>query len=205
MSVCAWGLSLVDAAGGECRPFFYFLIWRGDTISRESRVNNEIRAREVRVIDANGEQLGILSVRDALRLAGERQLDLVEVAPNAVPPVCRIMDYGKHKYEQSKREKVAKKKQRVITIKEVRMSPKIDEHDFDVKVRAAERFLKAGDKVKVSVRFRGREIVHADLAKAKLAQLADLLKEIGTVERLPKLEGRQMIAVLAPKTDGTKE
>jgi len=184
---------------------FYFLIWRGDTISRESRVNHEIRAREVRVIDANGEQIGIMSVRDALRLATERQLDLVEVAPNANPPVCRIMDYGKHKYEQSKREKLARKKQKVITIKEVRMSPKIDEHDFDVKVRAAERFLKAGDKVKVSVRFRGREIVHADLAKAKLTQLAELLKDIGTVERLPKLEGRQMIAVLAPKTDGTKE
>lgn len=185
--------------------FFIFVIWRGDTISRESRVNDEIRAREVRVVDADGEQLGIMNIRDALRVAGERQLDLVEVAPNAKPPVCRIMDYGKHRYEQSKRDKIAKKKQKVISIKEVRMSPKIDDHDFDVKVRAAERFLKAGDKVKVSVRFRGREIVHADLAKTKLTELANLLKEIGTVERLPKLEGRQMIAVLAPKTDGTKE
>ncbi|NLM54398.1 MAG: translation initiation factor IF-3 [Firmicutes bacterium] len=198
--------TIFGGCSGWLRPsVFYFVIWRGDTISRESRVNNEIRAREVRVIDANGEQLGIMSIRDALRLAGEHQLDLVEVAPNANPPVCRIMDYGKHKYEQSKRDKIAKKKQKVITIKEVRMSPKIDEHDFDVKVRAAERFLKAGDKVKVSVRFRGREIVHADLAKTKLTQLTDLLKDIGTVERLPKLEGRQMIAVLAPKTDGTKE
>src|SRR5690554_1807831 len=178
--------------------FFIFVIWRGDTISRESRVNDEIRAREVRVVDADGEQLGIMNIRDALRVAGERQLDLVEVAPIAKPPVCRIMDYGKHRYEQSKRDKIAKKKQKVISIKEVRMSPKIDDHDFDVKVRAAERFLKAGDKVKVSVRFRGREIVHADLAKTKLTELANLLKEIGTVERLPKLEGRQMIAVLAP-------
>ena len=156
-------------------------------------MNDAIRAREVRVIDADGEQLGIMNVRDALRLAEERELDLVEVAPNAKPPVCRIMDYGKHRYEQSKREKLARKKQKVITVKEVRMSPKIDDHDFDVKVRAAERFLKAGDKVKVSVRFRGREIVHADLAKSKLTELAELLKDIGTVERMPKLEGRQMI------------
>jgi translation initiation factor IF-3 len=169
-------------------------------------VNDAIRAKEVRVIDADGEQLGIMSVRDALRIAEERELDLVEVAPNAKPPVCRIMDYGKHRYEQSKREKLARKKQKVVTVKEVRMSPKIDDHDFEVKVRAAERFLKAGDKVKVSVRFRGREIVHADLAKSKLTELAELLKDIGTVERLPKLEGRQMITVLAPKTENnTKE
>ena len=125
----------------------------------------------------------------------------MEVAPNAKPPVCRIMDYGKHRYEQSKRDKAAKKKQKVVNVKEIRMSPKIDEHDFDVKLRAAERFLKSGDKVKVSVRFRGREIVHSDLAKGKLDDLANQLEEIAVVERPPKLEGRQMIAVLAPRTD----
>lgn len=175
--------------------------WRGDTISKEIRVNSDIRAREVRVVDANGDQLGIMSAREALAIAGERGLDLVEVAPNAKPPVCRIMDYGKHRYEQSKRDKAAKKKQKVVNVKEIRMSPKIDDHDFEVKLRAAERFLKSGDKVKVSVRFRGREIVHSDLAKEKLDDLANQLKEVAVVERPPKLEGRQMIAVLAPRTD----
>jgi translation initiation factor IF-3 len=167
-------------------------------------VNEGIRAREVRVVDANGDQLGIMSAREALIMAGERGLDLVEVAPNAKPPVCRIMDYGKHRYEQSKRDKAAKKKQKIVNIKEIRMSPKIDEHDFEVKLKAADRFLKAGDKVKVSVRFRGREIVHADLAKTKLENLATQLKEIAVVERPPKLEGRQMIAVLAPRTESQK-
>lgn len=185
--------------------FCYFNLLRGDTISRELRVNNEIRAREVRVVDVNGDQLGIMSARDALNVAGDRGLDLVEVAPNAKPPVCRIMDYGKHRYEQSKREKAARRKQKVINVKEVRMSPKIADHDFQVKSRAAEKFLQAGDKVKVSIRFRGREIVHSDLARAKLEQLADQLKEVAVVERPPKLEGRQMISVLAPRTDVDKD
>jgi len=167
-------------------------------------VNDAIRAREVRVVDANGDQLGIMSARDALNVASDRGLDLVEVAPNAKPPVCRVMDYGKHRYEQSKRDKAAKKKQKITTIKEIRMSPKIDDHDFDVKFKAAERFLKSGDKVKVSVRFRGREIVHSDLAKTKLDKLATQLKDIALVERPPKLEGRHMIAVLAPRTDSQK-
>lgn len=187
------------------RFFVISTYWRGDTISRELRVNNEIRAREVRVVDVNGDQLGIMSARDALNVAGDRGLDLVEVAPNAKPPVCRIMDYGKHRYEQSKREKAARRKQKVINVKEVRMSPKIADHDFQVKSRAAEKFLQAGDKVKVSIRFRGREIVHSDLARAKLEQLADQLKEVAVVERPPKLEGRQMISVLAPRTDVDKD
>lgn len=177
------------------------IYWRGDTISRELRVNNDIRAREVRVVDANGDQLGIMSARDALNVAADRRLDLVEVAPNAKPPVCRIMDYGKHRYEQSKRDKLARKRQRVVTTKEIRMSPKIDNHDLAVKYRAAERFLKSGDKVKMSVRFRGREIVHSNLAREKLDNLANQLKEIAMVERPPKLEGRHMISVLAPRTD----
>lgn len=155
-------------------------------------------------MDANGDQLGIMSAREALGVAGERGLDLVEVAPNAKPPVCRIMDYGKHRYEQSKRDKAAKKKQKVVNTKEIRMSPKIDDHDFDVKTRQAERFIKAGDKVKVSVRFRGREIVHSDLAKSKLESLATQLNDIAMVERPPKLEGRHMIAVIAPRTESQK-
>jgi translation initiation factor IF-3 len=168
-------------------------------------VNDLIRAREVRVVDANGDQLGIMSAREALGIAGDRGMDLVEVAPNAKPPVCRIMDYGKHRYEQSKRDKAAKKKQKVVNIKEIRMSPKIDEHDFEVKLKAAERFLKSGDKVKVTVRFRGREIVHSNLARTKLDSLATQLKEVAVVERPPKLEGRQMIAVLAPRTDTSQK
>jgi len=184
--------------------FLHLYDWRGDTISKDLRVNEGIRAREVRVVDTNGVQLGIMSVREALNIAAERGLDLVEVAPNARPPVCRIMDYGKHRYEQSKRDKAAKKKQKIVNVKEIRMSPKIDEHDFEVKLRAADRFLKSGDKVKVAVRFRGREIVHADLAKTKLDNLAAQLKDIAIVERPPKLEGRQMIAVLAPRSDGQK-
>lgn len=174
-------------------------------ISNESRINEGIRAREIRVIDDKGEQLGVMTVSEGIRIASERGLDLVEVAPNAKPVVCRIMNYGKHKYEQQKRDKMAKRKQRVINIKEVRMSPKIDEHDFNVKVRQAERFLKAGDKVKVSVRFRGREIVHTDIAKEKLIELANNVKELGDPERVPKLEGRNMIMVLVPKTESAKD
>jgi len=179
--------------------------WRGDTISKELRVNNAIRARQVRLVDANGDQLGVMSVREALDVAAERRMDLVEVAPNARPPVCRIMDYGKYRYEQSKRDRAARRRQRVINVKEIRMSPKIEEHDFDVKFRAAERFLKAGDKVKVSVRFRGREIVHSDLAKEKLDTLAEQLQDVAAVERPPKLEGRQMIAVLVPKSESNQK
>ena len=151
------------------------------------------------MIGADGQQLGIMAPRDALRLAAESGVDLVEVAPNAKPPVCRIMDYGKYKYEQAKKEREARKKQRVITVKEVRMTPKTDEHDFQVKARNAEKFLKNGDKVKVTVRFRGREIVHASLAKEQLERMAELVKEVAVIERAPKLEGRNMIMILAPK------
>lgn len=136
--------------------------------------------------------------------AQERDLDLVEVAPNARPPVCRIMDYGKFRYEQSKREREARRRQRVFTLKEVRMSPKIDTHDLQIKLRQAERFLQDGDKVKLTVRFRGREIVHADMARQKLTELANELGELATVERAPRLEGRHMIMILAPATQDTK-
>jgi len=163
------------------------------------RINEEIRAREIRVVSADGEQLGIMSVKDALKAAAEKDLDLVEVAPNAKPPVCRIMDYGKYRYEQSKREREARKKQRIIEIKEIRMTPKIETHDFQVKVKAAEKFLKDGDKVKAIIRFRGREIVHADLGKSLLMQLYESVRDHAILEREPKIEGKNMIMILAGK------
>lgn len=153
------------------------------------------------MVDENGEQLGILPIREALRVAAERNSDLVEVAPTARPPVCRIMDYGRFKYEQSKREREARKKQHVVSVKEVRMTPKIEDHDFGVKVKNAEKFLREGDKVKVSVRFRGREIVHTDIARKLLLDMAQSLSSVATAEREPKVEGRNMIMILAPKQE----
>lgn len=165
------------------------------------RINEEIRAREIRVVSPEGEQLGIMSARDGLKLAQEKELDLVEVAPTAKPPVCRIMDFGKYKYEQSKKEHEAKRKQKVMAMKEVRMTPKIEDHDFQVKARSTEKFLKGGDKVKVSIRFRGREIVHANLAREIMGQLAGQMKDFSTIEREARVEGRNMIMILAPKQD----
>jgi translation initiation factor IF-3 len=155
----------------------------------------------VRVTDNEGNQLGIMPVREALRLAEEKQLDLVEIAPQAKPPVCRIMDIGKHKYEQSKREKEVKKKQKIISVKEVKLRPNIEDHDFDVKAKNAIRFLKDGDKVKATIIFRGREVVHPNLGQVLLKRLAELVKDISIVERQPKLEGKNMIMILAPKQD----
>lgn len=167
-------------------------------ISKDVRINEDIRAREVRVVDAESNQLGIMPLREALRLAEEKQLDLVEVAAQAKPPVCRIMDYGKHKYEQSKREKEARKKQKIINVKEIKFRPNIDDHDFDVKVRNAVRFLKDGDKVKATIMFRGRQIVHTQLGQQLLKRLAEVVKDYATVERQPKLEGKNMIMILVP-------
>ena len=152
-------------------------------------------------MDDNGEQLGIMALRDALRAAAERNLDLVEVAPTARPPVCRIMDFGRFKYEQSKRDREARKKQHIVSIKEVRMTPKIEDHDFEVKVKNAEKFLREGNKVKVSVRFRGREIVHTDIAQRLLREMAATLSAVSSMEREPKVEGRNMIMILSPKQD----
>lgn len=168
-------------------------------ISKGFQVNEEIRAREVRVISETGEQLGIMHVRDALRLAQEKNLDLVKVAAAANPPVCRIMDYGRFKYEQSKHEREARKKQKIITIKEVRMTPTIEDHDLATKIKACIRFLEEGDKVKATVRFRGREIAHSNLGKQALDKLAAGIAEVGVVEREARMEGRNMIMILAPK------
>ena len=163
------------------------------------RINEEIRAREVRVITADGEQLGIMSGRAAQQLAVERHLDLVEIAPTAKPPVCKIMDYGKFRYEQQKREKEARKKQKTFDIKEVKLRPGIEDHDFNVKYKNAVRFLEDGDKVKVTIMFRDRELSHPELGEVLLNKMAEQLKEIAVVERVPKLEGKNMIMIVAPK------
>ncbi|MCL6454402.1 MAG: translation initiation factor IF-3 [Alicyclobacillus sp.] len=169
-------------------------------MSKDSfQVNDGIRAREVRVIDEDGSQLGIMSLRDARRIAEEKNLDLVNVAPTAKPPVCRVMDYGKFKYEQSKKEKEARKNQRVIELKEIRMTPNIDEHDFQVKLKNVVKFLSEGDKVKITVRFRGREITHASIGQQLLTKMAQAAGDQAVVERMPRLEGRHMIMILAPK------
>ena len=159
------------------------------------RINEEIRAREVRVIGSEGEQLGIMSGRDAQQLAYEKHLDL----PTAKPPVCRIMDYGKYRYEQQKREKESRKKQKTFDIKEVKLRPGIEEHDFNVKFKNAVRFLEDGDKVKVTIMFRGRELSHPELGEVLLNKMAAQLKEMAVVERQPKLEGKNMIMIVAPK------
>lgn len=153
----------------------------------------------MRVTSASGEQLGIMATRDALRMAEEQHLDLVEVAPKAKPPVCRIMDFGKYRYEQQKREKEAKKKQKIVTIKEVKLRPNIEQHDFDVKLKNALRFLEEGNKVKVTIMFRGRELSHPELGREVLNKVADRLKELVSIERDAKLEGKNMTMILAPK------
>ena len=162
------------------------------------RVNDEIRAREIRLVGETGEQLGIMSPRDALQIAIENGLDLVEVAPAAKPPVCKIMDVGRYKYEQSKREREARKKQHVISIKEVKLRPNIEDNDFLTKIRNAIRFLEEGDKVKVTIMFRGREMSHPQLGKELLDRVADVVKDQGNVERGAKLEGRNMSIIITP-------
>ncbi|WJH35090.1 translation initiation factor IF-3 [Paenibacillus aurantius] len=162
-------------------------------------INDEIRAKEVRLIGADSEQHGIVPIREALQMAADANLDLVNVAPTAKPPVCRIMDYGKYRYEMQKKEKEARKNQKIVEIKEVRFSATIDEHDFQTKLRNVLKFLNEGDKVKCSVRFRGREITHASIGQKVLERVAAEAESICNVERRPKLEGRSMIMILSPK------
>ncbi len=164
------------------------------------QINEEIRDKEVRVITDKGEQLGIMSPKDALKEAESRNMDLVKVSPAANPPVCKIMDYGKYRFDQAKREKDRRKSQKVIETKEVRLSVNIDTHDFDTKVNHAIKFLKSGNKVKVSIRFRGREMAHAHLGNGIMDRFAEATEEYGTVEKAAKLEGRQMLMFMAPKT-----
>ena len=163
------------------------------------QINDEIRDREVRLISETGEQLGIMPAREALARAEEASLDLVKISPTANPPVCKLMDYGKFKFEQSKREKEARKNQRVVEIKEVRMSPGIDVNDFNVKLRNAQKFLAEGNRVKVTVRFRGREMAHTDIGKKLLDKFAEQCAEVSSVDKGAKLEGRNMSMFLSPK------
>ncbi|MBB5172701.1 translation initiation factor IF-3 [Texcoconibacillus texcoconensis] len=172
--------------------------WRWLIISKDMFINEDIRAREVRVIGPDGDQAGVKSKQEALQMAENANLDLVLVAPNAKPPVCRIMDYGKYRYEQQKKEKEARKNQKTINVKEVRLSPNIEEHDFNTKLRNARKFLNKGDKVKASIRFRGRAITHSGIGKDVLERLAEECKDIATVEAKPKMEGRSMFLMLAP-------
>ena len=162
-------------------------------------INEQIRDKEIRLIDENGEQLGIVSSREAQKIADERKLDLVKIAPTAKPPVCRIMDYGKYKFDQAKKEKEARKKQKVVEIKEIRLSPNIDSNDLNTKMNAAKKFLSKGDKVKITLRFRGREMAHMNASKHILDDFAASLGEIAVVEKAPKVEGRSISMVLAEK------
>ena len=177
-------------------------VWRCFIIGKlEHQINEEIRDKELRVIGADGDQLGIMTSAAALALAEEKELDLVKIAPSATPPVCKIMDYGKFRFEQLKKEKEAKKNQHVVEVKEIRMSPSIDTNDFNTKVKNAMKFLKDGNRVKVTVRFRGREVTHSSLGQDLLHRFAELCSECSTVEKQPKLEGRQMLMFLAPAKD----
>ena len=162
-------------------------------------LNEEIRDKEIRLIGSEGEQLGIMPPAEALRIADEQGLDLVKISPNAVPPVCKLMDYGKYRFEQTKREKEARKNQRVVEIKEVRMSPSIDVNDFNVKLRNAQKFLSEGNRCKVTVRFRGREMAHTNIGQDLLMKFAEDCGEIAVVDKSPKLEGRHMSIFLSPK------
>ena len=162
-------------------------------------INEQIRDREVRLISQDGEQLGIMSAREAMKIAMEAELDLVKIAPGAKPPVCKIIDYGKYKYEQTRKEKEAKKRQRTVEIKEVRLSPNIDKNDLNTKVNNARKFISKGNKVKVTLRFRGREMAHVQQSRHILDDFAELLSDIASVEKAPKLEGRNMSMVLTEK------
>jgi translation initiation factor IF-3 len=164
-------------------------------------VNEGIRAREVRLIDQNGEQLGIKTKQEAMEIAARVNLDLVMVAATAKPPVCRIMDYGKFRFEQQKKDKEARKNQKIISLKEVRLSPTIDQHDFDTKLRNARKFLEKGDKVKASIRFKGRAITHKEIGQRVLTRFLEACADLSSVESAPKMDGRSMFLVLAPKNE----
>ena len=183
----------------------HFLLWHSIFSYQEGKaisdlfINEQIRDKEVRVIGEDGEQLGFMSAKEALQLAEEAGVDLVKIAPTAKPPVCKIVDYGKFKYEQTRKEKEAKKKQKVIEIKEIRLSPNIDTNDLNTKVNAARKFITKGDRVKVTLRFRGREMTHMNNSKHILDDFAEALADIAVVEKAPKVEGRSMTMFLAEK------
>ncbi len=193
----------VDFMRGRGFPALAFIIsfWRCFNISKqEQQINEEIRDKEIRVISDDGEQLGIMSAAEALKIAESKNLDLVKIAPMAKPPVCKVMDYGKFRFEKAKKEKEAKKNQKTIEIKEIRLSLNIDTHDFETKINHARKFIASGNKVKVSIRFRGREMAHPELGNVIMKRAAEACADCASVEKPAKLEGRQMLMFLAPKS-----
>lgn len=198
----------VLCADGFWHPRFSFFgaKWRCVPIATTNyQINDEIRDKEVRVIGEDGAQLGIMSSAAALEIAEDKDLDLVKIAPGSNPPVCKIMDYGKYRFEQAKREKEAKKNQHVIEVKEIRMSPGIGENDFNTKLKNGQKFLRDGDRVKVTIRFRGREMAHTNIGEALLRDFAAKCAEIANLDKQPKLEGRNMSMFLSPKPQGTNK
>ncbi|HBM99057.1 MAG TPA: translation initiation factor IF-3 [Ruminococcus sp.] len=186
------------------RIYYFKVLWRCLPISKKEnnvQINEEIRDKELRVISSDGQQLGIMSADKALNLAEQQNLDLVKIAPQSKPPVCKIMDYGKYRFEQAKREKEARKNQHVVDIKEVRLSLNIDTHDFNTKLNNALKFIKHGDKVKVSIRFRGREMGHPEIGLDTMKRFAEACSEVAVIEKPAKLEGRNMLMFLAPKSN----
>lgn len=179
-------------------PIHFIFFWRCKTIS-DLMINEQIRDREVRVIGEDGQQLGIMSAKEAMKLAQEAELDLVKIAPTAKPPVCKIIDYGKYRYELARKEKEARKKQKVVELKEVRLSPNIDSNDLNTKINAARKFVTKGNKVKITLRFRGREMAHMQASRHILDDIAKELEEVAVVEKAPKIEGRAISMVLAEK------
>ena len=182
-----------------CNKSQFFYIWRCFNIKQELPVNGQIREKEIQLIAVNGEKVGIISTKEALEIASKENLDLVLVAPNGNPPVCKIMNYGKYKFEQAKKEKEAKKKQKVQETKELRITPNIEEHDFGFKAKNARKFLEDGNKVKITVRFRGRELNNTKMGEDVLKQFISNLEDVAVVEKAPKLEGRNMFTILAKK------
>lgn len=184
--------------GGQFLPTI-FILHLGVSIISDLMINEQIRDKEIRLIGENGEQIGIMSARDAMKLAKEANLDLVKIAPQAKPPVCKIIDYGKYRYEMSRKEKEAKKKQKVIDVKEIRLSPNIDVNDLNTKMNHARKFLTGGNRVKVSVRFRGRELAHTANGKVILDDFAAKLSDVAVVDKAPKMEGRSMVMFISEK------
>nr|WP_301311799.1 translation initiation factor IF-3 [Azospirillum lipoferum] len=174
-------------------------LYDADPVREGPRLNREITARMVRLVGADGEMVGVVPLRQALEAAADADLDLVEVAPQADPPVCKILDYGKFRFEEQKKANEARKKQKIIELKEIKLRPNIDDHDYDVKMRSAVRFIEEGDKVKMTMRFRGREMAHQDLGLNVLVRVRDQLQDIAKVEQMPRVEGRMMVMVLAPR------
>ena len=186
----------------DLHPLFYFVLWRCTAIAiTELMINEEIRDPQVRLIGENGDQLGIVDVRTAQKMADERELDLVKIAPNSTPPVCKLMDYGKYRFEMGKREKEQRKNQKIIELKETRLSATIDVRDMEIKAKQTVKFLADGDKVKVSIRFRGRQITHGEIGMDVMTRFYEMLGDSAIKEREPKMEGRSLFMILAPKAE----